>query len=286
MHFFYLGETGCNGKDLSSTQQPIFVSGGIIVRDEGWNETHKKYTEIISAYFSAAVPEGFEFHAEQLFSPSGSDYFSDHDRDRRNSLIHSLLDLIIERKHQIYFCAIDKMKMSSSSIGELKTKPYISDVKVPYTVAYDYLISCIENYTKEKLGRSARALLILDEKDQFKNDIESITNYRRFKITNSKRIKWIAEFSYPIDSEKNIMIQLSDMCIFLIRKFVEIENGYKESLSKKVKEVFRDFYSKIHDRLIFKGILDETGRYSEEYNSYLKEICVFPSTRWKSKNYV
>ena len=47
MHFYYIDETGCNGCDLRQVEQPIFVSGGIILRDEGWNKTHIDYQNII-----------------------------------------------------------------------------------------------------------------------------------------------------------------------------------------------------------------------------------------------
>lgn len=285
MHFFYLDETGCNGKDLSQKEQPIFVSGGIVVRDEGWNETYKEFCKIISDYFSSSVPDKFEFHTEELFSKEGSGFFLNHDRSKRNELIFKLLELINERKHQIYYVGIDKQKLSSITIESLKIKPYIKEIKVPYTIAYDYHISCIESYTKDKLGQSARALLIIDKKDQFIKEIEDITNYRRFDCANSKRIKWISEFSYPIDSQKNIMVQFSDMCIFLIRKYLEIENGYKDCYSTATKEIFRAFYSQIHDRLINKTLQTEEGRYSDEYNDFMKQICVFPSVRWKTKKY-
>lgn len=39
MHFFYLDEAGCTGADIAPGQQPIFVLGGISVRDEGWVRT-------------------------------------------------------------------------------------------------------------------------------------------------------------------------------------------------------------------------------------------------------
>ena len=39
MHFFYMDETGCTGADLNNPEQPVFVLGGISVRDEGWRAT-------------------------------------------------------------------------------------------------------------------------------------------------------------------------------------------------------------------------------------------------------
>ncbi|MEI6639470.1 MAG: DUF3800 domain-containing protein [Chlorobium sp.] len=35
MHFYYLDEVGCTGEDLNNPEQPIFVLGGLSIRDEG-----------------------------------------------------------------------------------------------------------------------------------------------------------------------------------------------------------------------------------------------------------
>ena len=35
MHFFYVDEAGCTGDNLQNADQPIFVIGGVSIRDEG-----------------------------------------------------------------------------------------------------------------------------------------------------------------------------------------------------------------------------------------------------------
>ena len=47
MHFYYLDESGCTGRDLQNKEQPIFVLGGLSVRDKGWNVTQEKLAQII-----------------------------------------------------------------------------------------------------------------------------------------------------------------------------------------------------------------------------------------------
>lgn len=284
MHFYYIDETGCNGRDLTQTQQPIFVLGGIILRDEGWNKTHQEFEKIISNYFEGGIPADFELHTQHLFSNTGTGFFSGHSREKRNDLINSLLDLITSRKHHAAYVAIDKAKLNAYDSTTVREREYF-DLKTPYLISYDYLISIYEKYTKEKLGRSARALVVLDEKDSLIEEIETITSHRRFNPVKSKRVKWIVEFSHPVDSEKNTMIQLSDLTIFIIRKFLEIESGYKESYSAEIKDIYRAFYAKIHDRLIYKKIVLESGRNSQYYNDFLKGVTALPSVRWKSKSY-
>ena len=286
MHFFYIDESGCNGRDLSQAEQPIFVSGGIIVRDEGWNKTHTEFEKVIERYFENNIPDNFELHTQDLFSPNGTGPFQNHSRERRNGLIHELLDLISSRKHHFCYTAIDKAKLDAYNITEVRDREYV-DLKVPYLIAYYYLITTYERHTKEKLGKSARALVIIDEKDSLIDEIEQITNHRRFNTAKNKRIKWIVEFSYPVNSEKNLMIQFSDLFLFLTRKFLEIESGYRDAYSSNLKNIFRDFYRKVDPRIIQIGktINLELGRNSQYYNDFIQNVTVYPTRRWKTKEY-
>ena len=108
MHFFYLDEAGCNLRDLQNDEAPIFVLGGIIVKDKGWNKTHGDFETIINRYFNNAVPDNFELHSHELLSPNGDGHFAGHDRARRNQLAIDLLTLLQTRgcnpptkKHQL-----------------------------------------------------------------------------------------------------------------------------------------------------------------------------------------
>ena len=284
MHFYYLDEAGCTGEDLQNAEQPIFVAGGILVRDEGWNKTKEEFDKVIREYFDNEVPINFELHTNDLFSANGSGFFKGHTREARNDLLLSLLDLISDRSHHIAYVAIDKNRLKEADPTQIKTKDYLGH-KTPYVLAYDYLISKFEWYTKEKLGRSARGMLIIDVKEQYSNEITKITNHRRYIAPKVQKVKWLTEFTYAVDSKKNPMIQLSDMVCFLVKKFMEVEHGYRETYPANVKEVFRDFYSKIHDRLIRKNIFEETGRNSSHYNDYMQEVACFPSRQFRKKVY-
>ena len=83
------------------------------------------------------------------------------------------------------------------------------------------------------------------------------------------------------------MIQFSDLYLFLTRKFLEIEAGYRENYSPELKSIFRDFFRKIEPRIIQSGktINLEKGRNSEYYNGFISNVTVFPSRGWKSKKY-
>lgn len=284
MHFFYIDEAGCTGEDLCNNQQPVFVAGGVVVRDEGWNKTKETFGKLISAYFQGQIPKGFELHSHELLSPNGDGLFVNHDRKKRMELAHAVLDLISERSHQTCYFAIDKEKLKQHLSAELRSKEYLPR-RAPYTVAYDYLISKYEWFTKEKLGRSARGMIIADNKNGYESDISVITQFRRVDAPTAQRVKWLTEFTYAVDSHKNPMVQISDLICFVTKKFLEVDSGYGAERPPQAKAAYRDLYAKVHDRLIKKDALEETGRYSEQYNNFITQIGIWPHRNFKKKNY-
>lgn len=279
MHFYYLDEAGCTGCDLTNQEQPIFVLGGISVRDEGWNATQEALTAIIGDYFENQIPPNFELHTNQLLSPNGDGPFSGHARDRRNNLAKRILGLLSDRSHDVHLYAIDKAKLRSCSC--CASMPY--DTQTPYHLAYDYLITYINWFVKHQLGRSARGMLIIDAKEQFYDQIERITQVRRFDGPAAHRVKWIVEFSYPIDSKKNPMVQLSDLVVFCAKKFLEIDNGYRNSYSQGAKRFYAECYALIHDRIRRKDLVDRQGRGMDRINDFLKGIQSKPVGQWKRR---
>lgn len=279
MHFYYLDEAGCTGADLNNAQQPIFVLGGVSVRDEGWNRTQEDFVNIIKAYFAGNVPAGFELHTEQLLSPNGEGPFANHVRDRRNQLAKNLLSLLNSRSHDVHMFAIDKQKLACETCAiEMNY-----NLKTPYLVAYDYLLTHVNWFVKERLGLSARGMLIIDIKDQFHSDIEAVTRFRRFEDTTAHRIKWIVEFSYPVDSKKNPMVQLSDLVVFCTKKFFEIESGYRDNYPAEAKQFFAECYQIIDERNPKKTLVSRSGRNMDHLNTYLNAIQGKPSRQWKKK---
>ena len=279
MHFYYLDESGCTGEDLNNDQQPVFVLGGISVRDEGWNKTQEDFARILSDYFSGNIPDNFELHAEQLLSPNGDGPFQNHDRERRSQLAKTVLTLLNTRSHDLHIFAIEKQKLATEECATEMTY----NLKAPYLVAYDYILTHINWFVKERLGRSARGMLIIDAKEQFHHDIEAITRFRRFEDTAAHRIKWIVEFSYPVDSQKNPMVQLSDLVVFCSKKFFEIEAGYRENYPAEAKRFFAECFEIIDSRNPKKTSVARNGRNMEHLNNYLNAVQAKPSRQWKRK---
>lgn len=277
MHFFYLDESGDTGNNLADQEQPIFVLAGLSVADKKWNNTKEKLDGIVNRYFEWNAPDNFELHSNQLLSPIGEGPFAGHAIERRLALVKELLNLIDELGHHIHFYAIDKQKMAETNCN-FET---IFNNKTPYLLAFEYLITYMNWHVKENLGKSARGMIVLDEKEEHHENIELIIHNRRYQVANNQKVKWIVEFSYPIDSQKNPMIQLSDLIALCIRRFMEIEAGYKPNIPPIVKQFYGECFHKIDMRVKARNIIKRNGRHLEHLNAYLSEVQSKPRVRWR-----
>ena len=281
MHFFYLDESGCNGEKLDDESQPIFVLGGISVRDKGWNDTQQDILEIFKNYFGGSIPSSFELHATELLSKKGHGmFFKGHDLDKRLDLVREILALLEIRKHSVHLIAIDKKKLQMHApLSEVSFKE-----KTPYLLAYDYLLTYINFYiTDTGRGRSARAMLIIDEKREFHDEIFQISLARRNEGPETHRIKHIVEFTQPIDSKKNPMIQISDLIAYCANKFYEIDSEYETKLPDHIVQFYAECFDKIYSRIDKKEIVKRSGRKMDDLNNCLDAVRIVPSRGWKQK---
>lgn len=278
MHFFYLDESGDTGDDLLNPEQPIMVLGGVSVKDTGWNTTHTRLRQLFAAYFDGDVPEQFELHASQLLCPEGEGPFLGHPLEDRLALARQVLDLVAERGHSIHAFGIDKATL----MGAECPAPLAYDDNSPWLLAYDYLITYINWYVKERLGQNSRGMLIHDVKTELHHQIERIAHNRRFEGPQAHRVKWVVEFSYPVDSTKNPMIQISDLVTFCIRRFLESENGYRPDWTLETRRFYAECFAKIDDRIARKGLVERPGAAMADLNNHLAHVRSLPPNHWRA----
>lgn len=277
MHFFYIDESGDTGANLDDLHQPIIVLGGISVRDEGWNATQGLLTRRLATFFGGNPPANFELHAKDLLSPNGGGVFQDIPIEDRCALSLELLALLAERSHGAHYIAIDKPKLRDTVPGIELTYDHAH----PYLLGFDYLITYINWLVKERLGQSARGLIILDRKDNYHAPIEQLMNSRRFRGPAAHRVKWVVEFSYSIDSKKNPMVQLSDLVIYCVKRFIEIEKGYRANWTPETKNFYARCYSLVKARVARTSIVERTGRDMDRFNAFLESVRAEPRAQWK-----
>lgn len=277
MHFFYLDESGDTGTNLRDAQQPIFVLAGMSVADKKWNNTKERLDAIISNYFHTNVPQDFEVHSHQLLSPNGEGFFEGHPIEDRLQLVKDLLQLIVELGHYAHYFAIEK----SSLIDANCQYQTVYDTCHPYLLSFDYLITYMNWHVKENLGQSARGMIVMDEKEEHHNSVERIIQNRRFEVPANQKIKWIVEFSYPIDSRKNPMIQLSDLIALCVRRFMEIEKGYKPNIPQPVKSFYAECFGIIDSRVKGRRIIERNGRNLNHLNEHISSMQCKARAQWR-----
>ncbi|PRY92457.1 DUF3800 domain-containing protein [Donghicola tyrosinivorans] len=279
MHFFYLDETGCSGENLNDAQK-VFVLGGVSVKDKSWTKVCKNFTAIISNFFDGQIPAGFELHSHELMYCNGP--FQGRSRREVDQLAFDILDLIINHSIGVHSTAIDKTKLGAIPLEDRDAAHDIVSGSSPYMIAFNYMISYVERYVKKQLGQSARGMFIIDIKDDMHEHIDRLTAFRRYKVAQARRLKWVVEFSYPVDSEKHPMIQLSDFVIYIIRKFLEIDLGYEDPPAQ-AKDFYARAYQKVSEQVKWQTLLEVPGREEAGLNEVLSQCFVKHSPRWKTK---
>jgi hypothetical protein len=274
MHFFYLDETGDTGTDLKNAEQPIFVLGGVTVRDKGWRMTTDAVQNVISDFFNGAVPNGFELHAHDLVAHQGP--FARRSQEDCNTLALALLDLIITLKHRTHFIGIDKRLLLKHADGE---EHDIINCQTPYLLGFNYLVSYLERFVREGCGRSARGMIIIDQKDTYLTQVDKLTHYRRFDVPRGRQLKRVVEFSHSIDS-----LRLSDLVIYTTRKFLECDNGYRPNWTAEARNFFASCYDRVQKRMWWTNLIDVEGEEEQEAHALLKLCQSTHNGQWK-RNY-
>jgi hypothetical protein len=124
-------------------------------------------------------------------------------------------------------------------------------------------------------------MIILDKKDMYQEDIDELTHYRRYEVPNVRRLKWTVEFSYPVDSLRHPMVQVSDMVIFLVRKFLEYENDYRPNWNEEAKNFFASCYEKITKRVKWNTLITVEGAEEEGALASLTACHATHRRRWR-----
>jgi hypothetical protein len=246
----------------------------------GWRKTTDAVQNVVNDFFNGAVPNGFELHAHELVAREGP--FAERSQADCNALALALLDLVADLKRRTHFIGIDKKLLLKHVDGK---EHDIIDCRAPYLLAFNYLVSYLERFVREECGKSARGMIIIDQKDMYLTQVDELTHYRRFDVPKARQLKRVVEFSHSIDSLRHPLIQLSDLVIYTTRKFLECDNGYRPKWSAEAKNFFASCYDRVQKRMWRTNLIEAMGEEEQKSHALLQRCQATHNGQWK-RNYI
>jgi len=64
----YLDESGDTGTNFNDEQQPVFVLGALLVKEELWQELEIAFEDVVKQHFDGFIPRDFELHTMHLIN--------------------------------------------------------------------------------------------------------------------------------------------------------------------------------------------------------------------------
>ena len=252
MYLLYTDESGSTGTNYDDPQQPIFSFTGICVEDCKWNEVNKKFEEGKIKIYPEF--EENEIHACELFNPSKKSTYKKHSWRENLEALEKVVDLITRLDITIFNASLDK-----KSFKKYISNQFGSTIKIdPYLYAFG---ATYQKFNKFLLQNNSYGIIFSDEIKSVTEGLELL--YPKLKQNNAN----IIESSLFLDSKKNNLIQMADVCAIYFNKYYCIAKGYhnyndlkQEHCIKMYKKLISKLYVAPHNKILS---LDEIDRLFE-----------------------
>src|SRR5258708_7078102 len=218
MHLIYLDESGQTGTNLRDIVQPVFVLGALIVPESAWLGLEKDVQTTIEKYFPPPRPDDFEIHATEISNPRHG-YFRQFAIADRLAFRDEWLR--IAQKHALKFIyrAISKKRFQTWSHNTFGTGIAIN----PHVAAFPLVARVVDDYLKSLPG-SPLGIFISDENREVVGDVEKAIRILR-GAEGVLKLGQIVEKGFFIDSQKSLVLQLCDLCVYTARRKEEKKIG-------------------------------------------------------------
>jgi hypothetical protein len=218
MHLIYLDESGQTGTNLRDTVQPVFCLGALVVPESVWLALEKDLQVAIEKSFPAPRPEDFEIHATEISNPRNG-YFKQFPIAHRLAFRDDWFR--IAQKHALKFIyrAISKKRFQTWSVSTFGTGVAIN----PHVAAFPLVARVVDDLLKSLPG-APLGIFISDENREVVGDVEKAIRF--FRGTEGVlKLGQIIEKGFFIESEKSLVLQLCDLCVYTARRKEEQKLG-------------------------------------------------------------
>jgi hypothetical protein len=218
MHLIYLDESGQTGTNLRDTAQPVFLLGALIVPESAWLALEKDLQAAVDRSFPPPHPAEFEIHATEISNPRNG-YFKQHAIAHRLAFRDEWFRLAQKHGLKLVYRAIAKRRFLEWSYATFGAGVAIN----PHVAAFPFVARVVDDYLKSLPG-SPLGIFISDENREVVADIEKAIRLLR-GAEGVIKLAQIVEKGFFIDSQKSLVLQLCDLCVYTVRRKAEKELG-------------------------------------------------------------
>jgi len=219
MKFCYVDESGLG-------EEPYLIMVGIIVDAQRMHKTKADWKDLLTDLSNLYKRKVTEFHTRNFYR--GIRHWRSLDGKIRSRLISIILEWLRERKHRITFSGIDRRLFMQEKAKDSMLKRFHSD----WCFVGLHLILTIQKHFQNERATKGNTVFIFDEEIRQKTHFAKllreppkwIHEYYAKDPRNTK-LNQIIDVPYYGDSADVYLIQVADLISFLIRKYVEIEEG-------------------------------------------------------------
>ncbi len=218
MHLIYLDESGQTGANLKDTAQPVFVLGALVVPENIWLALEKDLQAAVENRFPQPRPPDFEIHATEISNPR-SGYFKQFPIAHRLAFRDEWFRVAHKHSLKFIYRAIAKKRFMEWSQFSFGAGVFIN----PHVAAFPLVARVVDDYLKSLPG-SPLGIFISDENREVVGDVEKAIRILR-GAEGVIKLGQIGEKGFFIESEKSLVLQLCDLCVYTARKREEKKNG-------------------------------------------------------------
>ncbi|MFN3407770.1 MAG: DUF3800 domain-containing protein [Limisphaerales bacterium] len=219
MHLVYLDESGQTGTNLRDAAQPVFVLGALVVPESCWLALESDLQAAVDRSFPEPRPEDFEIHAQEISSPR-------HGYLRQFSISHRLAFrdewFRIARNHDLRFVY---RGIAKRRLAEWSQRTFGAGVAInPHVAAFPLVARVVDDLLKSLPG-APLGIFISDENREVVGDVEKAIRFFR-GAEGDLKLGQIIEKGFFIESEKSLVLQLCDLCVYTARRREEKRLGF------------------------------------------------------------
>lgn len=218
MHLIYLDESGQTGNNLADPNQPVFVLGALVVDESVWLALERDLRDAIEKYFPSPRPEDFEIHATEISNPRKG-HIKKFDIPHRIAFRDEWLRIAHRHGTRFIYRAIAKRRFQQWSHATFGKGVSIN----PHIAAFPLVARVVDDYLRSLPG-APLGIFISDENREVVRDVEKAIQHLR-GIEGSLKLAQIIEKGFFIESEKSLILQLCDLCVYSARRLEQQKMG-------------------------------------------------------------